>query len=105
MMVAGLRYSACASRGSNFQAMRCLSLSAKLTSVYSENSISRSRTPVSIISLHLVGNQRFLDLRKALKHARDKNVPQVCAPRDVIGHRASQVASYGNIGHVEFALV
>ncbi len=54
--------------------------------------------------LHLIGDQRFLDFRKALEHARQKHLAVLREFRDVVGHRASELAGDRKIGDSDLAL-
>ncbi len=47
--------------------------------------------------LHLVGDQRFLHLRKTLEHARQKQLAVLREFRNVIGDRTGQLAGHGKI--------
>ena len=55
--------------------------------------------------LHLVRDERFLDLGEALEHPRDEELAGLGELRDVVGHRAGEVAGHRDVGDVELPLV
>ena len=55
--------------------------------------------------LHLVGDQCFLDLRETLEETRKEDFAVIRVARDVVGHRAGELARYRNVRDDDFALI
>ncbi len=55
--------------------------------------------------LNLVGDQRFLDLRKALKHSGQKHFTGQRVLGNVVGDRTGELAGDGKIGDGDFSFL
>ncbi len=55
--------------------------------------------------LHPIRDQRFLDLRKALKHSGQKHFARQRVLGNVVGYRAGELAGGGEVGNGDFSFL